>query len=234
VFVAVFVGVLVAVLVGVLLGVNVFVAVFVGVLLGVSVFVGVFVGVLVAVLVCVFVGVFVKVFVEVRVKVFVGVGVGDVGRTGTAPMAQDLPTALPSVQVIVTEAAPGFVLPPPMTSLGVEPVVKFQSCVWPAPTVRVVASPRTPTVSKTTSPVALATVTLGVVVLLLAPTNVPSGVVWSTSEKDCAPAPKTLLALIVTVTVCVPVGGARRRHISIRDCVAWPSCAPTGVRAWAP
>jgi hypothetical protein len=71
------------------------------------------------------VGVAVGVGVLVGVKVAVGgigVGVGAMGRMGTAPMAHDLPVALPSVQVMPTDAAPGFVLPPPITSLGELPV----------------------------------------------------------------------------------------------------------------
>lgn len=118
----------------------------------------------------------VAVLVGVFVDVKVGVGVLT-GLMGTAPIAHDLPVAPPSVQLIVTETAPGSVLPPPMTSFGLDPVVKFQSGVCPAPTVRVTASPRPPTVSKTSSPTALATVTVGVVVLFPALTNVPSGVV---------------------------------------------------------
>jgi hypothetical protein len=61
--------------------------------------------------------------VAVNVGVKVGVGIGPAGRTGTAPIAQERPTAEPSVQDIVTEAAPGSVLPAPTTSLGEPPVV---------------------------------------------------------------------------------------------------------------
>ena len=162
--VAVCVGVLVDVLVGVLVGGT---GVFVGVLLGVNV--AVFEGVNVAVLDAVFVGV----FVGVGVGVLVGVAIAG-GRTGTAPSAHDF--AEPSVQVIVTDAAPAFVLERPITSLGVAPVAKPQSWVWPAPGVAEVASPRAPSVSKTTSPTALVATTVGLIVLLPALTKVPKGV----------------------------------------------------------
>jgi hypothetical protein len=56
-----------------------------------------------------------------------------------------------------------------------------------------------------------------VVVLLPAPTKAPSGVAWSTSENESAPAPKMAEAAIVTVTVDVTLAGATRRQISIRD-----------------
>ena len=95
-------------------------------------------------------------------------------------------------------------------------------------------SPRAPTVSKTSSPAALVTLTVGVVVLLPALTKVPSGVTWSTSENEAAPPPKTADPLMVTVTVAEPLVGAISRQISIRVCVAWPFCAPTSVRDWAP
>ena len=98
----------------------------------------------------------------------------------------------------------------------------------------VFASPRTPTVSKTRSPVALVTLTVGVIVLLPALTKVPRGVTWSTSENDAAPAPKIAAALIVTVTVAVPVLGAMSLQISIRVCVAWPFWAPTNDSVCAP
>jgi hypothetical protein len=77
-------------------------------------------------------------------------------------------------------------------------------------------------------------VTVGVVVLLPALAKVPRGVVWSTSEKEVAPPPKTAAALIVTVTAAVPLAGAMSLQISIRVCVAWPFCAPTNVSACAP
>src|SRR5262249_3429066 len=172
----------------------------------------------------------VAVLVGVRVTVGVGVGVGE--RIETAPSAQDL--ARPRVHVIVTDDAPGLVLPAPMMSLGLVPVMKFHSWVWPAPGVAVSASPRAPSVSKTRSPTALATVTVGVSVLSPALTNVPRGVIWSTPENESAPAPKTAAAANVTVTVAVPFGGARRLQISMRLCVAWPFWAPTRVSDCAP
>ena len=64
------------------------------------------------------------------------------------------------------------------------------------------------------------TVTVGVVVLSPALTKAPRGVAWSTSEKDAAPPPKTAAALIVTVTVAVPLAGAMSLQISIRVWVA--------------
>ena len=96
------------------------------------------------------------------------------------------------------------------------------------------ASPRAPTVSKTSSPAALATFTVGVVVLFPALVKVPSGVVWFTSENEAAPPPKTAAALIVTVTLAVPLLGAMSLQISTRVCVACPFWAPTNVSAWAP
>jgi hypothetical protein len=224
------VGVLVGVWVGVEVNVGVFVGVFVGVWVGVEVGVGVHVGV--DVHVGVFVGVELGVGVLVNVKV--GVGTGVAGRMETAPIAQDLPVAVPSAQVIVTDGAPGLVLAAPMTSFGDPPVVQFHACAWPASAVAESASPRTPTVSKTSSPTALETVTVGVVVLSPAPTNVPRGVAWSTSENDSAPAPKTADALMVTVTVEVPLAGATRLQSSIRLCVTWPFWAPTRDRDCAP
>jgi hypothetical protein len=77
------------------------------------------------------VGVFVAVGVTVGVNVAVGVTDGKVGvgvgngvaeRIETAPIAQDFPRMVPSVQVMVTDAAPGFVLPAPMTSSDEVPV----------------------------------------------------------------------------------------------------------------
>jgi hypothetical protein len=85
------------------------------------VFVGVAVGVDVGVNVSVGVGLGVAVLVGTKVGVGLGKGVAE--RIETAPIAQDLPTAVPSVQLIVTDAAPGFVLPAPMTSVDKAPVV---------------------------------------------------------------------------------------------------------------
>ena len=123
---------------------------------GVGVFVGVNVGVGGG---GVKVGVFVGVAVGVRVGVFVGVAVGGgevqggaepVGRTVTAPSAQNAP--FESVHDIVTlGVVPGLTLPPPnaFAAFPPEPVaLPFQTCVCPDPTVRPTASPRAATLSK--------------------------------------------------------------------------------------
>ncbi len=72
------------------------------------------------------VGVWVGVFVTVWVGVFVG---GGACARDSPPMEKKL--LLVSDQVRVTEAAPGAVLPPPITSCvgGVLEVPRFQSCV---------------------------------------------------------------------------------------------------------
>ncbi len=184
--VAVFVTVAVAVLVGVELGVRVgvSVAVFVGVAVGVAVgvSVGVAVGVFVRVAVAVPVGVGVRVLVGkastmvlVGVGVLVPVGVGvAAGRRGTATM--DHGRALPNVQDIVVELAPGSVLPAPNTLLELVPVPVLYCWVCPDPTVSVVL-PFAVTASTTSWPVLLATVTLGVPLVPVATAGVPSGVV---------------------------------------------------------
>src|SRR5438093_1116243 len=88
--------------------------------------------------------------------------------TGTACIAQLW--VEPRVQLIVTLAAPGLVLPAPLTVW-----VRFHRCVWLGSTTGV--PPPAAMVSTTRSPVALVTVWVGVAVLPVVPTNAPSGVV---------------------------------------------------------
>src|SRR5207244_563723 len=121
------------------------------------------------------------------------------------------------VQDIVTLAAPGSVLPPPSTSVAAAPVVRFQRWVCPAPTARGAPLPGAATVSTTTSPAALVTLTEGVALLPLAVAKVPSGVAWSTPVYETAPPTIRFAAESVTTMLAVPTGGASSLHISMRS-----------------
>src|SRR6185503_1180737 len=79
----------------------------------------------------------------------------------------------PIVQVIVREAAPGWVLPAPRALLALFPVKLFQRSVCPAPGVRLTTSPFVTTVSMTTSPTALVTARVMGLVLLVVEANGP-------------------------------------------------------------
>jgi len=130
----------------------------------------------------VIVGVNVGVPVGVAVGVLVGVGVGvfGFGFSETLPRAQCRFGDQLS-QLIVTEGAPASVLPPPQTPLTLSWVWRSQRCVWPAPTTgELVVSPRRANVSKTTSPVALATVSVEGPAVPPAETKAPRGAPCST------------------------------------------------------
>src|SRR5207247_10840466 len=97
------------------------------------------------------------------------------GLSGTAP--SDHACAWPRVHDMVTDDAPGSVLPAPSALPPPLPVLRFHRCVCPAPAVAELPSPLVASVSITSCPLALETVTDGDAVDPLADWNVPRGVV---------------------------------------------------------
>ena len=76
---------------------------------------------------------------------------------------------------MVTDEAPGSVLPAPSALPPPLPVLRLHRCVCPGPAVAELPSPLVASVSITTCPLALETVTDGEAFDPLADANVPSG-----------------------------------------------------------
>src|SRR5712691_708923 len=125
----------------------------------------------------------------------------------------------PKVQDIVTLDAPALVLPAPITSLPSPkaPVCLFHRSVWPAPAVAELTSAWTASVSMTSSPVALETVTEAVELSWFADAKAPWGVLWLTPVKETAPATIRSGDATLTTMLAVPDAGAILCHISIRS-----------------
>ena len=138
-----------------------------------------------------------------------------VGLSGTAPIAHTL--GLLNVHDMTTDAAPGAVLPPPLTLVLAAAVTPFQRSVWPPPAV-MPAVPLAATVSITSSPGALVAVTDAVALVTAADTYVPRGVTWSTPKKVTAPPTIRTVPVSVTTTLAVPCAGANRYHSAL---VVW-------------
>jgi hypothetical protein len=126
---------------------------------------------------------------------------------------------------MVTDAAPGAVLPPGLLRV-LEPSTLLTN-LW-VPLLAAVMLVPWPTVFTTRSPTALATATVEEVPVPRAELKARTGVVWCTPVKAIAPlwivnpvAPES-----VTTTLLVPVAGAMSRHCSDRV-VASPQGVPT-------
>ncbi len=134
---------------------------------------------------------------------------------GTAISAQ---SALGIVHDMVIDVAPrpGAVLEPITTwSRPLAVVLVWRTvCFGPATVGAVV--PTAPTTSNSGSPTALVVVTDGAVLVPIADTWVPSGVVWFTPVNDIEVAVTAPAFGAVTTTLWVPLGGATRYQISLR------------------
>ena len=137
------------------------------------------------------------------------------------------------VHDIVTEAAPGAVLPAPTMSV----VALFHRCVCPPPTVRGAEGAFHETTSVTRSPMTLVTFTDGFAPLDAdAEANVPSGVVWWTFLNDRPPPTRPLKLPLASETaiLAAPDVGLINRHISIRPLLEGAFAEPTLVRLTPP
>src|SRR5437879_2105340 len=148
----------------------------------------------------------------------------------TAPMAQ---VAAPvCVQVIVAVGAdPALTLPAPSVSVEAAPELVCHSWVCPAAAVRVTAG-AVATVSITTSPAALLTVTVGddAFPLPVLEPKASNGVTWLTRAKSVEAATTPTVGAvtgIVMTMVLSPVGGAFNAQISTRDLAGLVLTLPT-------
>src|SRR5512140_3782865 len=139
-----------------------------------------------------------------------------VGLMDTPPMAQSVET--PRVQPMVTDDVAAFLpLLALRTSFPASPVTVFQNVPWPASGVSVSPVPGVAIMSMTSSFAALDTETEPYAPVPLAEANGPNGLIWSTPEKETAPAAKSELPVRVTMASAGPTeGGLRRNQISIR------------------
>jgi len=137
------------------------------------------------------------------------------GISGTATMDQGFDA--PRVQDMVVDAAPGLVLAPPRAlPASPLPLAMFHCVVWDAFAITELASPFAVTVSITTWPVVLVTLTEALVLCAVAVAGVPNGVDWSTPVNEMELAAIAFEADMETTTLAVPGVGASRYHISVR------------------
>ena len=136
------------------------------------------------------------------------------------------------VQVMVAVGEdPALTLPAPSVSTEATPELVCHSCVCPVAGVRVTGE-AIATVSITTSPAALATVTVGDDAFPepTAELKVSNGVVWSTSAKSAEAATTPTVGAvtgIVMMIVLSPEGGDFSAQISTRDLVGVLLPVPT-------
>jgi hypothetical protein len=146
-------------------------------------------------------------------KLLAAVGAKRAAWMGTAPIVQLLDLLIVHDIVAVPPVA-NSVLPEPFAYPLLLVAAGFHRTVWPVPTVQV-RPPLVVMVSITISPATVVALTEGFLLLPLAETKVPSGLLRFTPVNDVAPAVIEAVLDTLTVMVLVPPAGESRYHISV-------------------